>query len=148
MFKHILLPIDGSEASNRAVDKGAELAKTLGAEVTLMTAIEQHPAGLMGEVYRAHDNPMRQAARDAGAHWLQQAKARLAKYDVTPHELIMQDQTVAQGILDAVKSSGADLIVMGSHGAGALERLLIGSQTQRVLAQTSVPVLVLPLPLP
>lgn len=146
MFKHILLPIDGSDASNRAVDKGAELARALGAEVTLMTAIEQYPAGLMGGVYRAEDNPMHQAARDAGAHWLQQATARLAKHGITPHELIMQDRTVAQAILDAAKSTGADVIVMGSHGAGALERLLIGSQTQRVLAKTNIPVLVLPLP--
>lgn len=143
MFKHILLPIDGSDASNRAVKKGAELAKVLGAEVTLMTCVEQHLAGLAGSVYQAEDNPMHQAARDAGSHWIAQAKALVVQHGVDPHELIIQDRTVLQAILDAAQSTGADLIVMGSHGAGALERLLIGSQTQRVLAHTSIPVLVL-----
>lgn len=143
MFKHILLPIDGSEASNRAVDKGAELAKALGAVVTLMTAIERYPAGLRSSVYRAQDNPMNQAARDAGEHWLKQAVTQVREQGIEPQQRIMQDCTVAQGILDAAQEVGADLIVMGSHGAGALERLLIGSQTQRVLAQTSIPVLVL-----
>lgn len=143
MFKHILLPIDGSDASNRAIEKGAELAKALGAAVTLMTAIEQYPAGLVGTVYRAHDNPMHQAARDAGAHWLEQAKARVVQHGIEPRQIVIQDRSVAQGILDAAQSAGADLIVMGSHGAGALERLLIGSQTQRVLAHTRIPVLVL-----
>lgn len=143
MFKHILLPIDGSDASNRAIEKGAELAKALGAAVTLMTAIEQYPAGLKGTVYRAEDNPAHQAARDAGAHWLDQAKMQVQKHGIEPTLVVVQDRTVAQGILEAAQSAGADLIVMGSHGAGALERLLIGSQTQRVLAQTNIPVLVL-----
>ena len=143
MYKHILLPIDGSDASTRAVDKGAELAKALGATVTLMTAIEPYPAGLKGSVYRAQDNPMHQAARDAGAHWLEQAAAQVRMRGIEAQQVIMQDCSVAQGILDAAKAAGADLIVMGSHGAGALERLLIGSQTQRVLTQTIIPVLVL-----
>lgn len=143
MFKHILLPIDGSDASNRAIERGVELAKALGAQVTLMTAIERYPAGLAGTVYRAQDNPMHQAARDAGAHWLAHAADQVRRLGVEAKQLIMQDCTVAQGILDAAQTVGADLIVMGSHGAGALERLLIGSQTQRVLAQTAIPVLVL-----
>jgi nucleotide-binding universal stress UspA family protein len=143
MFHHILLPIDGSEACTRAVEKGAELAKALGAVVTLMTAIEQYPAGLTGAIYRAEDNPMHQAARDAGAHWLAQAEAVVRKHGIEPKQMIMEDRSVAQSIVAAATTAGADLIVMGSHGAGALERLLIGSQTQRVLAQTSIAVMVL-----
>ncbi len=143
MYKHILMPIDGSEASTRAVDKGAELAKALGATVTLMTAIEQHPMALAGSVYRAADNPMHQAARDAGAFWLEQASRVVAKHGLTAQVLTLEDRSVTQAILDAAQTTGADLIVMGSHGAGALERLLIGSQTQRVLAHTTIPVLVL-----
>ena len=143
MFKHILLPIDGSEASIRAVGKGAELAKALGASITLMTAIEQNPAGLVGIVYRAEDNPMHQAARDAAAYWLSQAKDIVVQHGIEPKEMVMQERSVLQSILAAAASTGADLIVMGSHGASAFERLLIGSQTQRVLAHTDIAVMVL-----
>ena len=143
MFKHILLPTDGSEASSRAVEKGAELAKALGANVTLMTAVEQFPLGVMGAAQRNDDNPMLQAARDAASHWLSAAQLRLSKYGITAKHLTIKGRSVHQAILEAAETSGADLIVMGSHGAGALERLLVGSQTQRVLAHTSIPVLVL-----
>jgi nucleotide-binding universal stress UspA family protein len=143
MFQHILLPIDGSEASTRAVAKGAELAKALGAAVTLMTAIEQNPAGLVGGVYRADDNPMHQAAREAAAHWLAQAKAIVVQYGIEPQQMVLQENSISKSILAAATSAGADLIVMGSHGASALERLLIGSQTQRVLAHTNIAVMVL-----
>lgn len=143
MFKHILLPTDGSESSMRAVEKGAELARVLGADVTLMTAIEQYPVGMMGKNYRAEDNPMHQAARDAALHWLATAQAVLTKYAIQAKHLILQDRSVYQSILEAAEKSEADLIIMGSHGAGALERFLVGSQTQRVLAHTSIPVLVL-----
>lgn len=143
MFKHILLPTDGSEASSRAVEKGAELAKALGANVTLMTAVEQFPLGVMGAAQRTDDNPMLQAARDAANHWLSAAQVSLSKHGITAKHLTMQGRSVHQAILEAAETSGADLIVMGSHGAGALERLLVGSQTQRVLAHTSIPVLVL-----
>lgn len=108
-----------------------------------MTAVEPYPAGLMGSVYRAADNPMHQAARDAGGFWLEQAQAIVAKHGIVAKQLIMAESSVAQSILEAATTQGVDLIVMGSHGAGALERLLIGSQTQRVLAHTSIPVLVL-----
>jgi nucleotide-binding universal stress UspA family protein len=143
MFKHILLPTDGSDASQRALEKGAALAKALGAEVTLMSAIEPYPVGMMGGAYRAQDNPMHQAARDAATHWLNAAQAQIEKYDIKVGRHISESTSVYQGILEAAKASGADLIVMGSHGAGALERLLVGSQTQRVLAHTTLPVLIL-----
>jgi len=143
MFKHILLPIDGSDSSVRAVEKGVALAKALDAKVTLMSAIEQYPAGLRGSVYRAEDSPVRQAAKDAAAHWLGAAQEVAAASGIKAEQLILEEGSVYQCILAAAEQSGADLIVMGSHGAGALERLLVGSQTQRVLAHTSLPVLVL-----
>lgn len=143
MFKHILLPTDGSDASKRALEKGAALAKALGAEVTLMTAIDQYPVGMMGGVYRAEDNPMHQAAREAANHWLDAAQALIAAHGLKIHRIVSENRSIYQSILEAAKTSGADLIVMGTHGAGALERLIVGSQTQRVLAHTTIPVLVL-----
>lgn len=143
MFKHILLPTDGSEASLRAVEKGAELAKALGAEVTLMIAIEHFSMGIRGTSYRPEDDPLHQAAREAAAHWLAAAQAVVDKYEVKSHQTILEQRNVHQCILEAAQTSGADLIVMGNHGAGAFERLMVGSETQRVLAHTTIPVLVM-----
>lgn len=142
MFQHILMPTDGSEASLRAVQTGARLAKALGASATIMIAVEQFSAAVHGAAAIADDNPLRKAASDAARHWLTQSIAAAAREGVKAEECISDGATVYQAILQAAKTSGADLIVMGTHGAGALERLLMGSQTQRVLAHTTIPVLV------
>lgn len=143
MFKHILLPTDGSEASLRAVAKGAELAKAVGAQVTIMIAIEHFSMGILGGSHRTEDDPLNTAAKEAAMHWLAASQAVVAKLGITANQLVLQQRTVHQCILDAAQSTGADLIVMGTHGAGAFERLIVGSQTQRVLAHTTIPVLVL-----
>ncbi len=143
MFKHILIPTDGSDASRRALQKGVELASVVGAAVTLMTAVEQYPGGLRAAALQASDNPMHQAAKDAALHWLTEAQASVADRGVQIQCVVGEHSSIYQCILEAAQSSGADLIVMGTHGAGALERLLLGSQTQRVLAHTTIPVLVL-----
>ena len=143
MFKHILIPTDGSEASRRALQKGVELASALGSMVTLMTAVEQFPGGLRGAAVQATDNPMHQAAKDAASHWLAEAQQLVAHCAVSIQCVVAEHSSVYQAILETAQASGVDLIVMGTHGAGALERLLLGSQTQRVLAHTTIPVLVL-----
>lgn len=142
MFKHILLPTDGSDASQRAVESGARLAKALGAKLTLMSALDPLPLGVVSAAARAEDNPMQAAARTAAQHWLTQAQKLVQAQGQVAEELIVQERSIYQSIIAAATSTGADLIVMGTHGAGALERFLVGSQTQRVLAHTNLPVLV------
>lgn len=136
MFKHILLPTDGSDTALRAVQGGVELAARLGAEVTVMTALEHFPAGIMASGYRPDAVP-----HDERSHEL--AQERLAQAGVVCHRLLVRDKPVYRAILDAAETSGADLIVMGTRGLGLVERLFIGSQTQRVLTHTQIPVLTL-----
>lgn len=143
MFKHILIPTDGSESSQRAIQKGTELAAALGAGVTIMTARVPASSLLSGAVYHAEDNPLDAAADASAQFWLDQGKKLAEQSSVSPNLLCMRERSVYESILAAAHKVEADLIVMGSHGAGALERLLIGSQTQRVLAHTELPVLVL-----
>jgi nucleotide-binding universal stress UspA family protein len=133
----------GSEASMRAVEKGAALAHELSAEVTLMIAIDQSSLAFIGNGKRPDDDPLLQAARDAAAHWMAAAQALVQKYDVKARQIILEHGRAHQCILQAAQTSGADLIVMGTHGAGLLERLMVGSQTQRVLANTTIPILVI-----
>lgn len=141
MFKHILIPTDGSETSLRAVEKGVELAKVFGSELTLMTVVEHISAGLI--VYQADEENFHKAQREAALQYLDQAEQIAKAAGVPTQRLIMSERGVYQCILNAARSSNADLIVMGTRGLGALERLFVGSQTQRVLTHTTIPVLTL-----
>ncbi|MDZ4076715.1 MAG: universal stress protein [Hylemonella sp.] len=144
MFQHILLPTDGSEPAMRAVARGVELAQRLGARVTVMTALEHFPAGIMASGYRPHDEPQEVPGLQAATYWLEQAEAVARAAGVPCERLLMREQKIVyRAILDAAQQCGADLIVMGTHGMGLMERLFVGSQTQRVLAHTTIPVLTL-----
>ena len=141
MFQHILLPTDGSEAALRAVRRGVELAARLGAEVTVMTVVEHFPAGIMASGYRPESELPEATSHDPGEERLQQAETLARAAGVTCHRLLVRDQPVYRAIIDAARDCGADLIVMGTRGMGLLERMFIGSQTQRVLTHTEIPVL-------
>lgn len=143
MFKHILLPTDGSEPSMRAVETGADLARQLGADVTVMTAIEHFPTGIVGSPYRPEARESADAAHAAAVERLEAAEEVVRVRGVRCHRVLTREQPVHQGVISAAATAGADLIVMGTHGATGLERLLLGSQTQRVLAHTQIPVLVM-----
>lgn len=143
MFKHIFLPTDGSETSLRAVQKGIELARCFGAEITVMTAIEHFPAGIMGSDYRPEGEPPHDVARDIAMERLDAAEALVKAAGLRCHRVLTRERAVFRGIVEAAETAGADLIVMGTHGAGALERMFVGSQTQRVIAHTNLPVLTL-----
>lgn len=142
MFQNILVPVDGSEASNHALDKASMLAKAFGARLTLLTVVEKNPGGIRSVVYQAEDSPVHQGAKDSANHWLLQGLQRISATGVSATSIVGEHASVYQCVLETAKSRGVDLIVMGTHGAGALERLLVGSQTQRVLAHTDLPVLV------
>lgn len=142
MFQNILVPVDGSDASHHALDKAALLAKAFGARLTLITVVEQNPGGIRGVVYQAGDSPLHQGAKDSASYWLHKGLERIAATGVPATSIVGQHASVYQCILETARSNEVDLIVMGTHGAGALERLLVGSQTQRVLAHTDLPVLV------
>lgn len=143
MYKHLLMPTDGSETSLRAVRQGVALAQALGAEVTVMTVVERFRSGLSDGAHVPEEVSRQDAARDAALARLADAEALVREAGVTCHRIVSNETVIYEGILQAARTAGADLIVMGTHGMGAVERLLIGSQTQRVLAHTELPVLAL-----
>ncbi len=143
MYQHILLPTDGSETALRAVRQGAALAARLGARVTVMTALEHFPAGIMASSYRPGEVPQESPGLEAAQARLAQAEAAVREAGLQPQSLLLREGPVYRAILEAAQQSGADLIVMGTHGMGLMERLFLGSQTQRVLAHTQIPVLTL-----
>lgn len=143
MFKHILLPTDGSELSQRAIEHGIALAKALGARVTgfhatpsfhVLTYDTLQLESTHGEYLRVSAE---QTATMLGAI---EAAARTAGVPCETAST-MSDQPY-EDILRAAAERGCDLIVMASHGRRGVKGLLLGSETQKVLTHGTVPVLV------
>lgn len=144
MYKRILLPTDGSEASRRAVASAVDFARDAGAELVAMTAVPvPHVfAGDAGAVELApgqyddttHDaaqlllDEVAAAARDAGVPCTCVAAA-----SDHPHE----------AIIFTAREQHCDLIIMASHGNKGIKALLLGSETHKVLVHSAIPVLVL-----
>jgi nucleotide-binding universal stress UspA family protein len=143
MYKHILITTDGSDLAQKGVDQGLALAKALAAKVTSVTVTEPMAAMLVGEAAIALPLDEYDKAASANAsRILAGVSASAAKAGVACEVLHVKDQYPAEGIVDAAKARGCDLIVMASHGRRGLSRLLLGSQATRVLTHSEVPVLV------
>ncbi len=147
MYANILVATDGSDLGTRALEHAIALAKALGSKVTVVTVTE--PAAVIGGGYAtvagtAFDpipellEAQEEAAKGLLAKAVETAKA--AGLDVKT--VYVNDSFPAEGIISTATSIGADLIVMGSHGRRGFGRLLLGSQTNNVLAHTKIPVLV------
>ena len=144
MYKHILIPTDGSEVARKGVDHGLSLAKSVGAKVTVVMVTERWP------VYGGPDwipGPTEMAAYEAGQN--QAAKTVLADVKAAADRLGVDAETVhvpeaqpAEAIIATADQRHCNLIVMSSHGRRGLRRLLLGSQTSEVLVSSPVPVLV------
>lgn len=142
MFKHIVVPVDGSETAMRAVDKAAGLAQAFGSRISLVSVVDNYPfTGLGGDYVFGQVEYLNAAKANASAA-LERAQAALAARGIEAAGSVVEDHVIHDGILNTVQSTGADLIVMGSHGRHGLEKLLLGSVTLRVLGRSPVPVLV------
>jgi len=146
MFKHILVPVDGGELSERAIQASVDLAAQLGASITGFVAEPLVPAyaGLRAppltmKEAREHD---RMSAGHAG-EVLERFEACAREAGVSFHGYYDQVPRVDRAIIDAAESRGCDMIVMVTHGRGAFGEFLFGSQTKAVLAGSKLPLLVL-----
>jgi nucleotide-binding universal stress UspA family protein len=143
MYKHILIATDGSELAAKAVAQGLALAKATGAKATAVTVTEPWAAVAPGEVAIAFPINEYEAAASAGAREVLSGVEAIAKKQGVACETVhSKDRFPAQGILEAAKDKGCDLIVMASHGRRGLAKLLLGSQAVEVLTGSTVPVLI------
>ena len=143
MYKNLLLPTDGSALSEKAVLHGLQLARTLGAKVTGFYALPEFRAfayaGAIIEDTQAIFEGQSQAQADAARAFI----ATAAQEAGVPCAIAQStNDRPYEAILKAANEHGCDLIVMASHGRRGIEGLLMGSETQKVLTHSSIPVLV------
>ena len=116
MYKHILVPVDGSTASMAAIDKAAGLARAYGVPVTAIFVIDPYPfTGVGADFAYGQDQYLNAARAEAGAA-IEAANQRLQAAGVQVDSRVVESHAVWRGILEAAGAVGADLIVMGSHG--------------------------------
>jgi nucleotide-binding universal stress UspA family protein len=142
MFQKILVPIDGSPTSLEAIDRAAALAKAFGGSVTAVYVIDPYPfTGVGADFAYGQDQYLSAATTEANAA-VDDAKQRFAAAGVQAETHVIEAHSTWRGVLQAAEDAGADLIVMGSHGRRGLEKLVLGSVTQSVLARTTISTLV------
>jgi nucleotide-binding universal stress UspA family protein len=142
MFKHILVPVDGSATSMQAVSKAAGMAKAFGSEVTAVYVLDPYPFTGVGADFAYGQAQYLSAATNEANKALEDVKKLLDEAGVTSTTLVGEGHAIHEGIVRVGENVGADLIVMGSHGRRGLEKLVLGSVAQRVLQAAHVPVLV------
>ena len=143
MFKHILIPTDGSDLSRKAILYGVQLAKESGAKVTGLTVTEPYQPAGMDTVFIPMDlGDYEEQARLLSEKAMEQVKMAAQAAGV-PCETVREvlDQPY-RAIIDAAQALGCDLIVMASHGRRGISARLLGSETAKVLTHSTVPVLV------
>lgn len=144
MFKHILLATDGSPASEHAAQLAVGLARTHGSRLTAVYVVDPYPYIGVGEInpmgFQAYMSAAQQQA--AQAHAQVEELCKQGDKPVTLQARLVEDVGAASGIVQTAQTEGADLIVLGSHGRGGIARLMLGSVSTKVVAESKVPVLV------
>ena len=145
MFKHILVPSDGSQFSQDAAQKAVAFARESGARITAFYAKPSPPTPYYGEGIgynfempsKYNELAEKQAQEILGfvENLCQQAGVSCAKLELT-------SDVPYEAIIDAATQSGCDLIFMASHGRRGISALLLGSETSKVLTHSKIPVLV------
>jgi nucleotide-binding universal stress UspA family protein len=146
MYKRLLVPVDGSDISSRAMNESLELAAQLGASVTGFVVEALPPVPSAAVALSHYEQEMAEHEAKTAAH-ANQVLARFAQLAAEKkvafeahHDL---DDDIAGAIARAAEARGADLIVMVTHGRGTFGELLLGSQTKSVMSRTKLPLLVL-----
>ncbi len=146
MFKHILIPVDGSEFSDKAIDTGVQFAKSVGARISGFIAEPEYKMPTHGEVMTRtavsmyeHSDKARQHAESVLKRIADRARAEGVQYD---SGFVESDQP-AGAIVEAAEKHHCDLILMVSHARRGLDKLLHGSVAGTVMTRTRIPVLVL-----
>ena len=145
MYKHLLVPTDGSKLSDKAVVQAIALAKALDAGVTFLHATPGMPRPVYADgvsVEMVSRKEYTQRAKADAAKVLDKAAAKATAAGLRSQVMHVTTDAPWESIVSAAKKAKADAIVMASHGRRGLASLLLGSETTKVLTHSTVPVLV------
>lgn len=147
MYEHLLVPVDDSELSDKAIETSVGLAKMLGAAITGFTVEAPLPPLVLEQVAVAYDpETMQEHQQRTESHArgvLTRFAARAAEAGVAFDGQFMVTDNIEQAIVDVAQRQKCDLIVMATHGRHGLSALINGSLTKSVLAHSKLPLLVL-----
>ena len=143
MYKHILIPTDGSELAAKAIGHGVRLAKAAGAQVTGVTVTEPFHLVTVAPSQLEYTRAEYRKHSEAYAEKALQAVSTAAAAENVPHRVVqVEHEHPYQGIIDTALANGCDLIVMASHGRHGMSAIVLGSETVKVLTHSKIPVLV------
>jgi nucleotide-binding universal stress UspA family protein len=143
MYRHILIPTDGSSLSTEAVEKGLSFARDARAKVTVLTVVEPfHVFSGHADQLEATRADYKRRAKERAAHYLSEAQARDKALHVPCEFEELESDRPYQTIIDTASERGCDLIAMASHGRRGVAAVLLGSETLKVLTHSTIPVLV------
>lgn len=141
MFNKLLVPIDGSESSDRALDKAIKLGKEFGSEIYVLSVTPEVNMMRFTASTSQYDATVNQEAINITMNILDEAKEKFADYPFANHfNYVVGD--AAREILNYVKDQDINLIVMGNRGMGAFSRTILGSVSNKVVNSSPVSVLV------
>jgi nucleotide-binding universal stress UspA family protein len=143
MFKHILLPTDGSDLSNAAIQKGVDFAKSIGARVTgLHVLVPSQAHTIQPGILTDTSEKYHPDARLEADNYLAVIERAAKEAGVSCELEFIAANHAYEAIINTAEEKGCDCIVMASHGRHGVQALLMGSETTKVLTHTKLPVLV------
>ena len=145
MFKHLLVPVDGSDVSKKSLKKVAALAKADGAAVTLVYVSDPTPPMIYSDSTMGYGISQKEHIQACEAYAKDVFKKAVTALGVgiKAKSLHIANSNLSEGILDGAKKAKADVIVMASHKRTGIKGVLLGSETHEVIVHSKLPVLVL-----
>jgi nucleotide-binding universal stress UspA family protein len=142
MYQRILVPTDGSDLSKKAVETAMSLARLCGAELRAISVKEPFPYSALSEMQPVPPQEFFDAQERLANSRVQAVMDSAKAAGIACKGHTVEALHPWEAILDYARSESADLIVMASHGRRGLNALLLGSETQKVLTHSALPVLV------
>lgn len=143
MFKTILVPTDGSSFSDRTISAAVDFARSTGGKIIGLSVVEPYPFIAISESAMVVNTDIYQEQMQKQAQMNVQKIADAAQTGNVPYETVVaQSFSPYEEIINVAKKFNCDIIFMASHGRKGLSKLFVGSETQKVLAHSTIPVLV------
>ncbi|AKJ28106.1 universal stress protein [Caldimonas brevitalea] len=142
MYKRILVPTDGSDITQRAITTAISLAKLTGAEVFTISVKDPYPYSAISEMQPTLPQEFLDAQERVASRNVAAVKEACLAVGIPCTAHTVESVSVWEAVVDYAKQHGCDLIVMASHGRRGVQALLLGSETNRVLTHSTIPVLV------